>query len=260
MSMAHVSLGDGSHVVSLDDVDSTNAEAMRRVGAGERGPLWICAERQSAGRGRSGRKWQSPIGNLYASLLISLNCPLSLAQQLSLLAGVATVDAIRLAMADDTPNQLRLKWPNDLMIGSDKVGGILIETTGPLADGVVVAVIGVGLNLVTAPEDTTRPATSLAGHGAQLERLAFLALLAKAMKDWQKTWLDGERFDLVRAAWLERGLVLGTGMSVHAGALHCHGEFAGLDVDGALLLRGGDDKVQRFTFGDVTLAATSSPD
>ncbi len=260
MSMAREVLTDGSHVVSLDQVDSTNAEAMRRVSAGERGPLWICAEQQTAGRGRSGRKWQSPSGNLFASLLVTLNCPLGLAQQLSLLAGIATIDAIRLAMADAAPSDLRLKWPNDLMIGTAKVGGILIETTGPLADGAVVAVIGIGLNLAVAPEDITRPATSLADHGAHLERLTFLALLATTMRDWQTTWQDGNRFDLVRAAWLERGLTPGTAMSVHAGALHCHGVFAGLDVDGALLLRDGDDKVQRFTFGDVTLAATSNGD
>lgn len=260
MSIKHVSWPDGVQLASLDTVDSTNAEALRRVGAGERGPLWITAEHQTAGRGRSGRKWQSTYGNLFASLLVTLNCPLSLAQQLSLLAGVATIDALRLAMGGGTPSQLRLKWPNDVMIGNDKVGGILIESTGPLAGGAVVAVIGIGLNLVKAPEDATRPATSLANHNACVDRMPFLALLARTMQDWQKTWRDGESFDLVRSAWLERGPSPGTGMSVHAGVGHCHGRFVGLDVDGALLLQDGDDKVQRFTFGDVTLDATSSPD
>src|SRR5215472_12224070 len=103
--------------VVFDEIDSTNTEAMRRAVAGERGPLWIAARRQTRGRGRSGRHWLSEPGNLYASLLITLECQPGVAQQLSLVAGVAVVDAIRTAAGGlGKPEGLRLKWPNDVLI------------------------------------------------------------------------------------------------------------------------------------------------
>ena len=247
------SVPNGVRIAELVDVDSTNAEALRRAAEGERGPIWLTAEHQTAGRGRSGRTWQGQMGNLFASLLVTLNCPLGLAQQLSLVAGVAAIDAIRRAQGAARLDGLYLKWPNDILIGSEKCGGILIESTGPMADGALVAVIGLGINIAAAPEDTSRPATSLQAHGVVTDRHRFLALLAKSMQDWQITWRDGAGFDLVRDAWQERALPLGTRMSIHSGAERRFGTFAGIDQDGALLLRSDAGAVERFTFGDVNL-------
>ncbi len=116
---------EGCEYVDLEKVDSTNAEGMRRVLAGARGPLWIRADRQTSGRGRSGRTWSSGPGNLYASYLTALSCPPAMAGQLSLVSGVAVVDALRRAGA--VPG-LRLKWPNDILIGTAKIGGISTTT------------------------------------------------------------------------------------------------------------------------------------
>ena len=104
-----------SRLVHLPETDSTNAEAMRRALAGEAPPLWVLADRQTAGRGRAGRAWASQPGNLFASLLVSTSCPPALAGQLSLVAGVAAIDAIRRAAGQAPPAGLRLKWPNDIL-------------------------------------------------------------------------------------------------------------------------------------------------
>ena len=131
-------------LLRLPSVDSTNAEALRRAAAGERGPLWILADVQTAGRGRAGRSWVSEPGNLHASLLVTLAAPAPKAYQLSLVTGVAVYDAIRNAM-QPAPAALRLKWPNDLILASSKAGGILVESVrGHL-------LIGVGVNVCNEP-------------------------------------------------------------------------------------------------------------
>jgi BirA family biotin operon repressor/biotin-[acetyl-CoA-carboxylase] ligase len=119
----------------LDHVGSTNREAFALAEAGVSGPLWIMARRQSAGRGRADRQWVSVPGNLHASLLIDLDCPAMAVAQLSLLTGVATIDAIRRAAVAGSgvePRGLRLKWPNDILIDAAKCAGILVETSGAL--------------------------------------------------------------------------------------------------------------------------------
>lgn len=116
----------------LDQVGSTNREALALAEAGEAGPLWIVARRQTAGRGRADRQWLSAPGNLHASLLLNLVCPPTAVPQLALLAGVATLDAIRQADArgrDGGLTGLRLKWPNDILIGQAKCAGILVESS-----------------------------------------------------------------------------------------------------------------------------------
>lgn len=233
----------------LGTVDSTNAEAMRRAHAGERGPLWVAAEVQTSGRGRSGRSWVSEPGNLHASLLLALGLPQPKAYQLALVAGVAVFDALNRAMRPP-PAALRLKWPNDILIGDEKTGGILIEssaTTGALA-----AVIGVGLNVAHAPAVPDRPATYLKAHGLHPDLPALLDDVAEAMRDWLDRWGEGRGFAAVREAWLNRAHPIGERMSMNTGTERVFGAFMGLDAEGAILLDAGEG-VRRFTFGDVTL-------
>jgi BirA family biotin operon repressor/biotin-[acetyl-CoA-carboxylase] ligase len=241
-------------LVHLAQTDSTNAEAMRRALTGEAGPLWIIADRQTAGRGRSGRAWASESENLFASLLISTACPAARAGQLSLVAGVAAIDAIRSAGLDHTA-ALRLKWPNDILIGSAKAGGILVEST-TRAGGGMSAVIGVGLNLVSRPMQLGVAATSLACHGLALSPREALCFLGDAMDTWLNIWNDGAGFALVREAWLARGGAVGEALTVHAGTELVHGYFAGLDAEGALIVADNEGRERRFAFGDVALTGT----
>ncbi len=242
-----------SRLLHLPETDSTNAEAMRRALAGAPAPFWIVADRQSAGRGRSGRGWASEAGNLFASLTVSTTCAPELAGQLSLVAGVAAIEAINRAAAQPAPAGLRLKWPNDILIGAAKTGGILIESTTLKARGERLAVIGVGLNLVSAPASLGHAATFLSAHGLSLSPQRALCFLAEAMDDWLKTWNDARGFAEVREAWLKRAGPIGEPLTVHAGGGLVAGRFAGLDQEGALLVAGPDGIERRFTYGDVML-------
>ncbi len=239
-----------ARVERLAAVDSTNAEALRRAQSGERGPLWIVADVQTAGRGRSGRGWSSDAGNLHASLLVTLSLPQPLAYQLALVAGVAVFDALGAATYPAPPG-LRLKWPNDILVGDAKAGGILIESS--VAGGSLAAVIGIGVNLAASPSLPDRPATYLAAHGAAPEPGVLLAAISASLEAWLPAWDEGRGFAAVRQAWLNRALPIGERLSIHTGPERVLGTFSGLDADGALLLD-VDGDVRRFTFGDVSLA------
>lgn len=240
----------GGRIERLASVDSTNAEAMRRAGAGERGPLWIMADAQTMGRGRSGRTWTSEPGNLQASLLITLAAPAPRAYQLALVAGVAVHDAL-LEVARPALTGLGLKWPNDVLIDGEKAGGILIESSATAAG--LAAVIGIGINVATAPEGLGRPVTSLAAHGADVSPADLLAAIAAAAEVWLAVWAEGEGFETVREAWLKRAHPLGERMSIDTGSERIGGVFMGLDGEGALMLE-TQDGTRRFTYGDVSLA------
>ena len=174
--------------IILEEAGSTNTEAFKRAAAGEPGPLWIMARRQTQGRGRSGRHWASEPGNLYASLLQRLACPQAVVHQLSLLAGVAVVESIIAAAGSTRLAGLRLKWPNDVLIGGAKCAGILPEShSGGRAQEVVV-VIGIGINLASHPPGLGRAATDLAAHGAAVTPEAMLGILAPAVQRWLAVW------------------------------------------------------------------------
>ena len=177
--------------VILEETGSTNTEAFRRAAAGEAGPLWIMARRQTQGRGRSGRQWASEPGNLYASLLQRLACPQAVVHQLSLLAGVAVIEAIE-AAAGRRIAGLRLKWPNDVLIGEAKCAGILPESRSGGGSAEVVVVIGIGINLSSHPSGLGRAATDLAAQGVTVTPDAMLGVLAQAMQRWLGVW-DGGR-------------------------------------------------------------------
>lgn len=237
-------------LLRLPSVDSTNAEALRRAAMGERGPLWILADEQTAGRGRAGRSWVSEPGNLHASLLVTLAAPAPKAYQLSLVTGVAVYDAIRNAM-QPAPTGLRLKWPNDILVGTGKAGGILIESTTSPAG--LAAVIGIGIDIASVPPALDRPVTHLAAHGACPAPDGLLADIAAATEAWLAVWDEGRGFAAIRNAWLNRAHPIGERMSIDTGAERIAGAFHGLDDDGALVLD-TEAGAQKFTFGDVSLA------
>ena len=249
-------VGVRGRVVVHDELDSTNSEGMRRIAAGERGPLWILAHRQTAGRGRSGRDWRSPRGNLAVSLIFMPQCPSENVPQLSLLAGVAVHEALEMIWPEGAARRrLRLKWPNDLLIDAAKLGGILVESTS-YGDGPV-AVIGIGVNVVSRPDLAERAITCLSDHVANPpDAEALVTLIAARMEHGLGGWRQGAHFATLRAEWLARAGAIGEPMTVNAGTGPVEGTFAGLDTDGALLLCGANDSQLRFTFGDVTLTTT----
>jgi len=236
-----------------DSLPSTNAEAMRLGLSGEPPPLWVRAERQTAGRGRSGRAWVSEPGNLYASLLVRLACPPGALQHLSFVAAVATVSAIR-QCAGTMTLPLHLKWPNDILLDGAKLTGILPETT-LLAGGGALAVIGIGVNLAHAPGGLGRSTTCLSAAGLDLTPAMMLEALAAELQASLAQWADGANFSAIRKRWLADGPTPGTLMAVHAGESVIAGQFRGLADDGALILRDHSGYDHILTFGDVTLEA-----
>src|SRR3984957_12027094 len=135
-------------IEAFDEIDSTNAEARRRADAGERGPLWLTAKRQTAGRGRRGRAWETGAGNLAATLLTHTEKPPAEAAQISFVAALAVAD---LAAAFVPASLVSLKWPNDPMIAGKKTAGILVES-GPHPSGGLWLAGGCGGNLAAPPD------------------------------------------------------------------------------------------------------------
>ena len=185
-------------VVAFDEIDSTNQEAQRRVSGSSLTATWILAKRQTAGRGRSGRSWQSTEGNLFASLLLPLDCPPNVLHHLSLLSGIAMHDAITSCCeTKSTQADVRLKWPNDVLIDEAKVAGILVESS--IVGDRAVAVIGFGVNLQSTPDLTDRQTTKLAAHGIVLSPDQFLEELDQALARTISGWDNGNRFPACRA-------------------------------------------------------------
>lgn len=244
-------LPEGYSVLQLQEVDSTNAEALRRARAGAPEKLWICAERQSAGRGRSGRQWLSNEGNLFASLLLRPDCKLETAVQLAFVAGLAAFDAVA-ALDDALLPGLQLKWPNDLLLERGKLGGILLESVPSGADAASV-IIGTGLNLASHPGDTASPATDLAEHGVTASTDAAFSALAYATAHWLDVWRNGAGWPRVRTEWQERSLPVGSHIRVNAGSGPLEGRLAGMDKSGALLVDTGGPSPVIITAGDVFL-------
>jgi BirA family biotin operon repressor/biotin-[acetyl-CoA-carboxylase] ligase len=240
----------GYRLVRLDTVDSTNAEAKRRAEMGEPGPLWIWSSRQSKGRGRAGREWTSQVGNLFASLLIRVNCPLPTASQLALVAGVATYDTVAKLIAYEGRSELLLKWPNDVLLADEKVAGMLLENVTGIRDNKSVVVIGTGINLANHPENLPQPAISLAAYGLSVSPADALQVLAATTQEWLQRWGEGATFPTIRRAWLDRAGPTGRPLRVRLNGEETEGTYAGLDSDGALRLKTADGE-QRVTAGDV---------
>lgn len=236
----------GVRHIAFDSLGSTNAEALARARAGERGPLWITAGMQETGRGRRGKDWASPSGNLYSSLLLTDPAPQVLAAQLSFVAALALHDAV----ADCAPQLgplLTVKWPNDLLLGGAKIAGILIEAeSGPP----FAVVIGMGVNCASHPADTSYPATDLATAGAGVRPETLLRALAAAMQTRLTQWDRGQGFAAIRSAWLRRAAGLGHDIRVRLPEREFSGIFDGLDEVGRLLVR-GEDGITAVTAGEV---------
>jgi BirA family transcriptional regulator, biotin operon repressor / biotin---[acetyl-CoA-carboxylase] ligase len=222
----------GARHLAYDALGSTNAEALALGRAGERGPLWVTAKSQSAGRGRRGNAWVSPAGNLYATLLLSEPSPPAAAPQLSFVAALALHDAVA-ACAPQLGPMLKVKWPNDLLLGPAKVAGILIE--GESEPALTVA-IGIGVNCMSHPSDTAFPATDLAASGALVAPEILLSELSAAMERRLTQWRHGEGFAGIRADWLKRAAGIGQPIQVRLPERELSGRFHGLDDAGRLLL------------------------
>ncbi|MBX6320690.1 MAG: biotin--[acetyl-CoA-carboxylase] ligase [Rhodospirillaceae bacterium] len=248
MSAAAPRLPDFFDLIAFTRIDSTNEEARRRALAGAREGTLVWALEQTAGRGRRGRAWQSPPGNLYMSLLLRPGCPLETAAQWSFVAAVALGEALAGVLPPGPA--IRFKWPNDVLIDGAKVSGILMETSGGAAT-VEWLVVGIGVNVLSAPAEAPYPATSLVRAGAAAASVpAVLERLAGALLAWRERWLS-QGFAVVRAQWLRFAQGLGHAVEVRLPGETLCGRFAALEEGGALALELPGGGVRRITAGEV---------
>ncbi len=238
-------------VLILQETDSTNLEARRRAEAGEFGPLWIGAKRQTAGRARRGRVWVMDTGNLAQTLLIKLNKTPFEASQLTFVAALAVYDLVGRYVP---PSLVTIKWPNDVLLDGKKVSGILLESGSISSDSLWLA-IGIGVNLKSFPSDTDRPATAIADH-LSAERTTAPTVeeageaLASAFDDWFVKWLT-QGFEPVRQAWLDRTPGLHGPCIARLPNETLEGTADGIEPDGSLRLKLADGTVRVISAGDV---------
>jgi len=238
----------GVRLVAHDVLGSTNAEALKLARSGERGPLWVVARRQTAGRGRRGRTWISEPGNLYATLLLSAPGPAEHWPELSFVAALAIYDAVVEVAAALAP-RLAIKWPNDLLLAGKKFAGILIEAENAGGEGAVA--VGIGVNCASHPAATDHPATDLAAAGAPCSPETLFAALAVNMLGRLAQWNGGTGFAAIRADWLAHAAGLGEDVRVRLPERELVGRFEALDRRGALVLRLPDGGATTVAVGDV---------
>ena len=238
-------------VLILDETDSTNAEARRRAEAGEVGPLWITARRQSAGRGRRGRKWESESGNLASTLLLLTHKSPAEAAQLTFAASLAVADLLDRYVP---PALVTIKWPNDVLLDGRKTSGILIES-GPAPSGGLWLAVGIGVNLSQTPGETERPATCIAEHlNHGVASAPSVDEAAKALAETFGVWLDRWTtlgFQPILDAWIARTPGLHGPCTARLTNETLTGTADGVEADGSLRLKLPDGSLRVISAGDV---------
>ena len=254
----------GYRLAAFDQIGSTNAEALSRARGGERGPIWFVTSEQTAGRGRRQRAWIAPRGNLASSVLEVIDVSPSSAATLGFAAGLALEAALhklsieaslRSAGSDDM--KFSLKWPNDVLAGRHKLAGILLEAEA-VADNRLAVVVGIGTNVVAAPEGTPTPATSLAALGVHVGAEELFATLSDSWTEFRGIWDQGRGFGEIRRLWLERAAGLGQPVAIQSGGSTTEGIFDTLDETGCMVIRTADGKRVAISAGDVYFGSAAS--
>jgi BirA family biotin operon repressor/biotin-[acetyl-CoA-carboxylase] ligase len=235
-------------LASFDSIRSTNDEAKRlaRSGASEGTVVW--ALEQTAGRGRRGRVWVSPRGNLYTSLILRPDCPAGRAAELGFVTALALGDALRAKLP--AAEGLSYKWPNDVLMHGRKLTGILLESETGAAGELAFVVIGIGVNLASSPREVEFPATSAAEEGFDPPSpAALLEEFTKHFHSWLERWRMAG-FAPVRTAWLAGAASLGELIRVRLETGTLCGRFVDIDHEGALLLETAEER-RRISAGEI---------
>ena len=254
----------GYRLAAFDSIGSTNVEAMARARDGERGPIWFVTSEQTAGRGRRHRPWIAPRGNLASSILEVIDGSPAVAATLGFAAGLALESALQkvsieasLRSAGSDHMKFSLKWPNDVLAGRQKLAGILLEAEA-VADDRLAVVVGIGTNVVAAPEGTPTPATSLAALGVHIGAEELFAVLSDAWAEFRGVWDNGRGFGEIRRLWLERAAGLGQPVAIHTGGSTVEGTFDTIDDTGCMIIRTPAGKRVPISAGDVYFGSAAS--
>lgn len=258
----------GYRLEAHDTVDSTNALALEHAATGDACRLWVVARQQLKGRGRRGREWATPHGNLAASLLIVSDGDLAPLATLGFVAGLALADALE-AVAPDVPvsvgidgggatgNRYELKWPNDVLANGAKLSGILLESARLESGGHGLA-IGIGVNVAAHPPDTPYPATSLRELGSACAAEDLFFALSDAWTQHYRVWNGAAGMARIRELWLRRAAGIGSEIAVrHEGAVH-RGIFETIDEQCRIVVREESGQAHHVAAGDVHFGAVAT--
>jgi BirA family biotin operon repressor/biotin-[acetyl-CoA-carboxylase] ligase len=240
------------HLLSFDSLDSTNEEAKRlaRAGGGHGAVIW--AKSQTNGKGRMGRNWFSSEGNLFVSVLVQPKKPLAELAQLSFVAAVAALESVAPLLGDTA--DIKTKWPNDILLGSKKMGGILLESFRTEASDEAWVVVGVGINVDSFPPRTEFPATCIKDAGVEL--VSAKIILSRFIHHFigrYDQWMT-KGFSPIRKEWLANAWQLGERITVRLPDSEMEGVFEGIDPNGSLMLITEKNKKQLIHAGDVYAA------
>ena len=241
-------------LIHFTETDSTNDEARRLFASqpdGSASPIWIMTDRQVSGRGRMGRNWSSPEGNLMTSLMCKPKCDLSTMGQLGFVAGLA----VQASIQETTSLPAKLKWPNDVLMEGAKCAGILLETLSNEAQEIGLA-IGIGVNLQHHPTDTPYPAISLnAAAGVSPTPREMMKVLALHFNRLHVLW-ERKGFSAIRSLWLEQAYGVGEDITAVLTNETLTGVFRDIDADGRLLLENSNGSIHLIAAGDIFFGAT----
>lgn len=240
----------GYRVIALDEIDSTNLEAARQAAQGAVDGTVVWAQAQTGGRGRRGRVWTSPAGNLYCSILLRPAEAAQKAAQIGFIVALAGAEAVRSALPAD--RAVALKWPNDILVTGRKVAGILLESQSSAPGRLDWLVAGFGLNVISHPDVVEYQASDLRAEGAapSLGARDVLEVYLAAFAHWRARWRD-EGFAPIRAAWSGLAVGLGRDIKVRLTDETLEGRFRSLDDDGGLVLELADGRLRVVTSGQV---------
>jgi BirA family transcriptional regulator, biotin operon repressor / biotin---[acetyl-CoA-carboxylase] ligase len=232
-------------------IDSTNLEARRVFEAGERGPLFLLADEQTAGRGRLDRNWASLRGNCYSTLIFPLDAEIPVVPQIGFVVALAVADVVRKHIKCNP----QLKWPNDVLVKGAKIAGILCEvlSTQPLT-----IAIGCGINVAHAPTGLSYPATCLAAEGATTTRDEVFQSYRFAIAHWLDIWKNGQNFPAIRTAWTSLAIGIGETITMTSGTQRLTGTFETITEQGAVMLKPALGPPHILHAGDVHIPSLAS--
>jgi BirA family transcriptional regulator, biotin operon repressor / biotin---[acetyl-CoA-carboxylase] ligase len=241
----------GKEIVHLAETASTNTLAMDLAHKGAADGTVVIAEAQTGGKGRLGRSWESPRGNLYLSVILRPAVPVHKAPLITLMGAVAVAAAIR----GEAKVPAGIKWPNDILVGGKKVAGLLTEMSAE-PDRIRHIVLGIGVNMNMDPRelppDVRRTATTLAAEAdARMDRTAFTKVLLAGLDHWYHRFLKNEAE--VLEAWKELNVTLGSRVAVSGAGAALEGVASGIDAEGRLILKLDDGTLRQVSAGDVTI-------
>ena len=242
-----IELPDGFDHQAFLSIDSTNREAVRKIREGAKSGLWITADEQTGGRGRGGREWISKPGNLYCSLIYETDGDIRKAAQLSFVTALAVHETISAFLHLD---DIKCKWPNDVLVRGKKICGILLESHTCDIQKKEFMIIGIGINIEHHPDVTLYETTHLNEQtDKSFGHIDVFSILAQKMFEWILKW-QADGFASVREKWLENCRGLGEMITVKLPEEKLVGRFIDLDSDGALKLE-TDTEIMTIHSGDV---------